>query len=282
MKKVLVTGASGQLGQCVKRLSSRYQELEFTFASSDDLDLTLFGVVSAYLRLHEFDYCINCAAYTKVEQAEKEQEMAYLINAEAVKNLAANCAENDCVLIHISTDYVFDGKQETPYTEDDETCPLNVYGASKLMGEEYIRGLMEDYFIFRTSWLYSDIGHNFFNTIRKKAEAGEELNITTTQKGTPTNAYDLAEFILELIANDNQNFGTYHYSNLGEATWYDFAEEILKHMKTNSQLKVNNDFQTIATRPEYSVLSKEKLQNAFSTPVEDWKVSLEKLISDLG
>ena len=282
MKKVLVTGASGQLGQCIKRLSSRYQELEFTFASSDDLDLTLFGVVSAYLRLHEFDYCINCAAYTKVEQAEKEQEMAYLINAEAVKNLAANCAENDCVLIHISTDYVFDGKQETPYTEDDETCPLNVYGASKLMGEEYIRGLMEDYFIFRTSWLYSDIGHNFFNTIRKKAEAGEELNITTTQKGTPTNAYDLAEFILELIANDNQNFGTYHYSNLGEATWYDFAEEILKHMKTNSQLKVNNDFQTIATRPEYSVLSKEKLQNAFSTPVEDWKVSLEKLISDLG
>lgn len=282
MKKVLVTGASGQLGQCIKRLSSRYQELEFTFASSDDLDLTLFGVVSAYLRLHEFDYCINCAAYTKVEQAEKEQEMAYLINAEAVKNLAANCAENDCVLIHISTDYVFDGKQETPYTEDDETCPLNVYGASKLMGEEYIRGLMEDYFIFRTSWLYSDIGHNFFNTIRKKAEAGEELNITTTQKGTPTNAYDLAEFILELIANDNQNFGTYHYSNLGEATWYDFAEEILKHMKTNSQLKVNNDFQTIATRPEYSVLSKEKLQNAFSIPVEDWKVSLEKLISDLG
>lgn len=282
MKKILVTGASGQLGQCIKRLSSRYQELEFTFASSDDLDLSLFGVVSAYLRLHEFDYCINCAAYTKVEQAEKEQEMAYLINAEAVKNLAANCAENNCALIHFSTDYVFDGKKDTPYTEDDETCPLNVYGASKLMGEEYIRELMDRYFIFRTSWLYSDIGHNFFNTIRKKAEEGEELNITTAQKGTPTNAYDLAEFVLELIANDNQNFGTYHYSNLGEATWYDFAEEILKHMKTDSQLKVNNDFQTIATRPEYSVLSKEKLQNAFSTPVKNWKVSLEKLISDLG
>lgn len=282
MKKILVTGASGQLGQCIKRLSSRYQELEFTFASSDDLDLSLFGVVSAYLRLHEFDYCINCAAYTKVEQAEKEQEMAYLINAEAVKNLAANCAENNCALIHFSTDYVFDGKKDTPYTEEDETCPLNVYGASKLMGEEYIRELMDRYFIFRTSWLYSDIGHNFFNTIRKKAEEGEELNITTTQKGTPTNAYDLAEFVLELIANDNQNFGTYHYSNLGEATWYDFAEEILKHMKTDSQLKVNNDFQTIATRPEYSVLSKEKLQNAFSTPVKNWKVSLEKLISDLG
>lgn len=282
MKKVLVTGASGQLGKCIKHLSSRYQELEFTFATSEDLDLSLFGVVSAYLRLHEFDYCINCAAYTKVEQAEKEQEMAYLINAEAVKNLAVNCAENNCVLIHFSTDYVFDGKKDSPYSEEDETCPLNVYGASKLMGEEYIRGLMDRYFIFRTSWLYSDIGHNFFNTIRKKAEEGEELNITTSQKGTPTNAYDLAEFVLELIAAENENYGTYHYSNLGEATWYDFAEEILKHMKTNAQLNENNDFQTIATRPEYSVLSKDKLQANFKTPVKDWKVSLEKLISDLG
>lgn len=282
MKKVLVTGASGQLGQCIKKLASRYQELEFTFASSEDLDLSLFGVVSAYFRLHKFDYCINCAAYTKVEQAEKEQEMAYLINAEAVKNLAVTCEGNNCVLIHFSTDYVFDGKKETPYTEEDETAPLNVYGASKLLGEEYIRAKMSRYFIFRTSWLYSDIGHNFFNTIRKKAEEGEELNITTSQKGSPTNAYDLAELVLELIATGHQNFGTYHYSNLGEATWYDFAAEILKNMPTESKLKENNDFQTIATRPTYSVMSKEKVQGAFSTPVKDWKISLEKLISDLA
>ena len=282
MKKVLVTGASGQLGQCIKKLSSRYQELEFTFASSDDFDLCQFGVVSAYLRLHEFDYCINCAAYTKVEQAEKQQEMAYLINAEAVKNLAINCAENNCVLIHFSTDYVFDGKKDTPYSEEEETAPLNVYGASKLMGEEYIREKMDRYFIFRTSWLYSDIGQNFFNTIRKKAEEGEELNITTSQKGTPTNAYDLAEFVLELIVSGKENFGTYHFSNLGEATWYDFAQEILKHMDSSSSLKENNDFQTIATRPAYSVLSKEKLQASFDIPLLNWKESLEKLFSDLG
>lgn len=281
MKKVLVTGASGQLGKCIKRLSSRYQELEFTFASSEELDLSLFGVVSAYLRQHEFDYCINCAAYTKVEQAEKEQEMAYLINAEAVKNLATNCAENNCVLIHFSTDYVFDGNKDLPYTEEDETCPLNVYGASKLMGEEYIRKLMDRYFIFRTSWVYSDVGHNFFNTILEKAKAGEELQITTTQKGTPTNAYDLAEFVLELIAEENENYGTYHYSNQGEATWYEFAGEILKHLDTQSQLSENNDFQIIATRPKYSVLSKDKLEATFHKPVPDWKVSLNKLLSDL-
>lgn len=281
MKKVLVTGASGQLGQCIKKLAFRYQELEFTFASSDDLDLSLFGVVSAYFRLHKFDYCINCAAYTKVEQAEKEQEMAYLVNAEAVKYLAVTCEENNCVLIHFSTDYVFDGKKDSPYSEEDETDPLNVYGASKLLGEEYIRTHMERYFIFRISWLYSDIGNNFFNTIRKKAEAGESLNITTSQKGTPTNAYDLAEFVLELIASGNERYGTYNYSNLGEATWYDFAEEILKHLDSESELKENNDFKTLATRPEYSVLSKEKTKDTFGIPILPWKESLEKLFSQL-
>lgn len=281
MKKVLVTGASGQLGQCIKKLSSRFQEFEFTYTTSEELDLSLFGVVSAFLRKHHFDYCINCAAYTKVEQAETEQEMAYLINAEAVKNLAEVCCENDCTLIHFSTDYVFDGKKETPYSEDEETSPLNVYGASKLMGEEYIRKYMDRYFIFRTSWLYSDIGHNFFNTIRKKAENKESLNVTTSQKGTPTNAYDLAGFILELMAAESVDYGTYHYSNKGEATWYDFAEEILKLMSSDAELIENNNFKTIATRPAYSVLSKEKAEKTFKFPILEWKESLNRLYSNL-
>lgn len=281
MKKVLVTGASGQLGQCIKHLSARYQECEFTFTTSEDLDLTLFGVVSAYLRKHTFDYCINCAAYTQVEQAEKEQELAYLINAEAVKNLAENCAENDCTLIHISTDYVFDGKKGKPYVEEDETAPLNVYGASKLLGEEYIRRHVPQHFIFRTAWLYSDKGQNFFNTIRRKAEAGEEMQITTSQKGTPTNAYDLAGFILELIASGSTKYGVYHYTNLGEATWYDFAAEILRLMNSSTPLEKSEEYETIATRPSYSVLDKHKLMDTFGIPVPEWRDSLRKLFRDL-
>ena len=277
MKNVLVTGASGQLGQCIKRLSVRYQELNFTFTTSEELDITLFGVLGPYFSKNEFDYCINCAAYTKVEQAEKEQELAYLVNAEAVKNLAKVCDENNCTLIHFSTDYVFDGKGNQPYSEEDETNPINVYGASKLLGEGYIKEHMDRYFIFRTSWLYSDIGHNFFNTICSKAKAGEELKITTSQTGTPTNAYDLAEFVLELIALKSEKYGIYHYSNLGEATWYDFAKEILNHLDSQVPLKVSNDYQTLAARPEYSVLNKNKLQENFDIPVLPWKKSLARL-----
>lgn len=277
MKKVLVTGASGQLGQCFRKKAANYPELEFTFATSEDLDLSLFMVVENYFRNNPFDYCINCAAYTNVEQAEKEQEMAYLINAEAVRHLAKACLENDTTLIHFSTDYVFNGHKDSPYSEEEETEPLNVYGASKLRGENFIRQKMEKYFIFRTSWLYSDIGKNFFNTICAKAEAGETLNITTSQKGTPTNAYDLAEFVLELIKSDNKNYGVYNYSNLGEATWFDFAKEILGQLGADTSLNENNDYKTLATRPEYSVLSKEKAQKNFSTPIPHWKESLKQL-----
>lgn len=275
--KILVTGAGGQLGKCFKKASLNYPAFDFTFTTSEDLDLSQFAVVGAYMRREKFDICINCAAYTKVEQAEKEQEMAYLINAESVQNLARDCEESGCTLIHFSTDYVFNGKKDTPYTENDDTEPLNVYGASKLLGEEYIAEAMESYLIFRTSWLYSDIGNNFFNTIRAKAEAGEALNITTSQKGTPTNAHDLADFILEIIAKDKLKYGLYHYSNVGEATWYDFAKEILQLMNSDTELNENNDFQTLAVRPAYSVLSKEKTQEVFQVPILHWKDSLKQL-----
>ena len=277
MKNILVTGASGQLGQCFRKLSGDYQDLNFTFTTSEELDLSQFGILGPYFRSNEFDYCINCAAYTKVDMAEKEQEMAYLINAESVRNLAETCQDNDCTLIHFSTDYVFDGRKNSPYTEDDSTDPLNVYGASKLMGEKYIQEQIDNYFIFRTSWLYSDIGKNFYKTISEKAASGETLNITTTQKGTPTNAYDLADLVLKLISSGEKNYGIYHFSNLGEATWYDFAQEILVLMDSNAELRENNDFQTLAVRPEYSVLSKEKLQKTFGITVLPWKESLKRL-----
>ena len=203
--------------------------------------------------------------------------MAYLINAESVRNLAKDCEEIGCTLIHFSTDYVFNGKKESPYSEDDETDPLNVYGASKLLGEQYIQEATTKYLIFRTSWLYSDIGKNFFNTIRKKAEEGETLNITTSQKGTPTNAHDLAQFVLDIISQEKLHYGLYHYSNLGEATWYDFAKEILHLIKRDTELKVNNDFKTLAVRPAYSVLSKERLLEVFGLPVPHWTDSLRQL-----
>ncbi|WP_029036361.1 dTDP-4-dehydrorhamnose reductase [Salinimicrobium xinjiangense] len=275
--KILITGAGGQLGKCFKKVARNYPDLDITFTTSEDLDLSQFAVVGAYLRREKFDFCINCAAYTNVEQAEKEQEMAYLTNAESVRNLAKDCEDTGCVLVHISTDYVFNGEKITPYTEEDTTDPINVYGASKLLGEEYIQQATERYLIFRTSWLYSDIGKNFFNTIKSKAEAGEPLNITTTQTGTPTNAYDLAAFILKIISTKKIKFGIYHYSNIGEASWYDFAKEILRLMNSETELNINNDFQTLATRPAYSVLSQEKAESAFGIPILHWKESLKQL-----
>lgn len=281
MKKVLITGAGGQLGQCFQKQAGKFPDLEFVFATSEMFDLTLTPVMDIYLRKHQFDYCINCAAYTNVEQAESNREMAFHVNADSVKHLARACRDNDVTLIHFSTDYVFDGCKKTLYSEEDETSPINIYGGSKLMGEESIQKEMEKYFIFRTSWLYSDIGHNFYNTIIKRAEAGEELNITTEQTGTPTNAYDLAEFVLRIIDQGSSEYGIYHYSNLGEATWYDFAAEILR-LTGNSgkvELKENNSFVTVAKRPEYSVLSKDKTLRTFGQQILPWQESLAALVN---
>ncbi|MGI0106061.1 dTDP-4-dehydrorhamnose reductase [Salinimicrobium sp. WS361] len=279
--KILITGAGGQLGKCFKEASLKYPNLNFTFTTSSDLDLSQFAVVGAFMRREKFDICMNCAAYTNVEQAEKEQEMAYLVNAESVRNLARDCEETGCTLIHISTDYVFNGKKDSPYIEEDATDPLNVYGASKLLGEQYIQEAINRYLIFRTSWLYSEIGKNFFSTIKQKAQAGETLNITTSQKGTPTNAHDLATFILNIIAEKKIKFGLYHYSNLGEATWFDFAKEILEITGSDAELIENNDYQTLAVRPSYSVLNKEKVQQVFDLPILHWKESLKKLYQKL-
>ena len=281
MKKVLITGAGGQLGQCFQKQAGKFPDLEFVFATSEMFDLTLTPVMDIYLRKHQFDYCINCAAYTNVEQAESNREMAFHVNADSVKHLARASRDNDVTLIHFSTDYVFDGCKNTLYSEEDETSPINIYGGSKLMGEESIQKEMEKYFIFRTSWLYSDIGHNFYNTIIKRAEAGEELNITTEQTGTPTNAYDLAEFVLRIIDQGSSEYGIYHYSNLGEATWYDFAAEILR-LTGNSgkvELKENNSFVTVAKRPEYSVLSKDKTLRTFGQQILPWQESLAALVN---
>ncbi|UBZ08073.1 dTDP-4-dehydrorhamnose reductase [Salegentibacter mishustinae] len=280
MKNILVTGASGQLGACFKKISKNYSEFNFIFKSSSEADITNKPKLEKLFSEIKFDWVINCAAYTNVEKAESEEEKTFKINATGAKNLAEVCNENRATLVHFSTDYVFDGKAEKPYKETDKTNPINVYGASKLKGEQSIAEILKEHFIFRTSWLYSEFGHNFYKTILRKIEEKAELNITTSQTGTPTNANDLAEFVLEIIASEYKDFGLYHFSNLGEATWYDFAKAILEFTGNSEDIVLNksNSFKTIAARPEYSVLDKGKVEQQFSKQVLHWKVSLEKLI----
>lgn len=281
MKTILVTGANGQLGQCFQKQAKKYPNYRYLFCSSAELDITSLKSLERFFSRHKIDFCINTAAYTNVEQAENEKEKAILVNAEGAKNVADICKKHSTVLFHFSTDYVFNGKSQAPYKESDSVDPINVYGASKLKGEELIKGIFEEFFIFRTSWLYSEFGHNFFRTIQKKAKEKAALNITTSQLGTPTNANDLAAYVLEIIESGSKAFGIYHFSNEGEATWYDFAKEILDYSQKSEEVILNKTgfFKTLAVRPEYSVLSKEKFTQNFG-PVKNWKVSLHELIDE--
>lgn len=280
MKKILVTGANGQLGRCIKDAATDFPVLEFDFLSKEELDIENLELLSDYFRKNSFSHCINTAAYTNVENAESEPEKAFAINAEAMKNVAEACKENHVVLFHISTDYVFDGKKESPYLETDSTNPINVYGASKLKGENYIQEICDKFFIFRTSWLYSQYGHNFFKTILKYAEEKKPLTITTEQTGAPTNANDLARALLQVIAQDSTNYGVYHYSNSGETTWFGFAEEILRQTEKlkDAKLAKTNHYRTFAARPEYSVLDNTKAQNKLNLKHIDWQESLRSVL----
>jgi dTDP-4-dehydrorhamnose reductase len=230
----------------------------------------------------QIDYCINCAAYTNVEKAESDKEKAFSINAEAVKNLAEICRKHKTVLIHISTDYVFDGTNTSQYKEEDKTNPINVYGASKLKGEQHIQNTIGYHFIFRTSWLYSEYGHNFYKTILNKAAENATLNITTAQKGTPTNANHLAELLVQIIKEENENYGLYHYSNAGETTWHGFAKEILRVSNKCDEVILNEDnsYKTIAERPENSVLDKTKLKTNFEVEVASWQDAVLELYNN--
>jgi len=279
MIKILVTGANGQLGQCIKDAASDFLECDLFFASRSDLDIEIETEVKEFFRNHSFDYCINTAAFTNVEKAENESDAAFSVNAIAVKNLSEVCKNNDVVLFHISTDYVFDGKQNRPYLEIDKTNPINVYGASKLKGEEYILERCKRYFIFRTSWLYSQYGHNFLNTVLKYIKEGKSLTVTTEQIGTPTNANDLARAILEVICSGSDAYGLYHFSNEGEATWYDFAKAIFNNNKQFdvSKLVKTGHYPTFAIRPNYSVLNKLKASSTFGLGVRDWRESLNEI-----
>lgn len=277
--KVLVTGANGQLGQTIQQMQGQNKDDHvFTFVSKSELDITNKDVVDVFFKQYTFDYCINCAAYTNVEQAEKTSEIAFKVNAEGVKYLAEGCLKNNTVLIHISTDYVFDGEKNESYTEEDITNPINEYGKSKLLGEQYIQKVLSDYFIIRTSWLYSkEFGHNFCKTIINKIKDKQELRIITSQTGTPTNCVELSRFIFHLIETQQRNFGIYHFSALGEATWFDFALEITKHFNYLSidpitSFKTN---QSKTKRPLNSVLNNRKSKLIYPL-IKHWRDTLNE------
>lgn len=282
MKNVLVTGGNGQLALCIKDLSIKRDEFNFIFVDIQELDITNQGDVSAFFSEKNIAFCVNCAAYTAVDQAENDLERAFEVNAVGPKNLALVCAEYNAVLIHISTDFVFDGMQSFPYTENDIASPISVYGKSKLKGENEIIRNLDQYFIFRTSWLYSEYGNNFMKTMLRLAETRNEISVVCDQIGAPTYAGDLAQVILKLLLEGNNSYGVYHYSNEGVASWYDFAKAIFDSQ--NISIKVNpiktEFFPTPAKRPTYSVMDKTKIKDRIKLEIPYWKDSLKVATSN--
>lgn len=273
MKTVLVTGANGQLGKSIHRISSDYPELTFVFTDVAELDITNGKAVDAFFKSNKIAYCINCAAYTAVDKAEEEVDKAFLINATAAKNLAESCRNSGAVLIHVSTDFVFDGTKGAPYTEEDTPNPLSMYGKSKLKGEAYIQEIWDKHFIVRTSWLYSEYGNNFVKTMLRLAETRDEISVVNDQIGSPTYAGDLASFLLEIINKPSKDYGIYHYSNEGSISWYDFAVEIFKqHKKAVGVSPIPaSAYPTAAKRPAYSAMDLTKAKITFGNTVPLWK-----------
>jgi dTDP-4-dehydrorhamnose reductase len=281
--KVLVTGAKGQLALTIRELYFKNtDDIEFTFVDKNQLDITKAQEVETFFDNYSFDYCINCAAYTNVEKAEIEIETVNEVNSKATKSLAKECSKRNITLIHISTDYVFDGEKTTPYLESDLTQPINKYGESKLKGEKYIEEICTQYFILRTSWLYSKFGNNFLKTIISKIKENKELNIINTQIGSPTSTVTVAEFCYFLIYNNEKVFGTYHVTSSGQTSWFGFAKEIAKYFSNydSKQISPVSSFKTKAKRPSYSVLSNYKALNLYQN-ILDWKEDLKRVITSI-
>lgn len=244
---------------CLRKTEKNHPEWAFIFLDSTQMDITNKEQVFSIFQEHKPNYCINAAAFTNVEQAERDPEKAFLINADGVKNIAEASSKFNTVLIHISTDYIFDGNKETSYHVDDIPNPINQYGKSKLLGENFVKEYLTNYLIVRTSWLYSEFGNNFYKTILEKALLGKDIFVTDEQKGCPTNANNLAMYIITLI-DQNKDFGTYHFCDGEAMTWFDFASRILEQNNLKEKVKLIkvNNYRTLATRPKNSVLQIKK------------------------
>lgn len=287
---VLVTGSSGQVGSelknLIQNLKFEMQNYDFYFTDRSELDITSVDTLKSYVRTESINIIINCAAYTAVDKAEDDEVNADKINHLAVKNLAKISKENNIQLIHVSTDYVFDGENFKPYTEDDITKPNGVYGRTKLDGENAMREISpQNSLIIRTSWVYSSFGTNFVKTMLRLGKERDSLGVIYDQVGTPTYAKDLAKTILDILPKiNNTKVSIYNYSNEGVLSWYDFSKEIMKMAKINCVINPIETYQypTPAKRPNYSLLNKAKIKNEFNISIPFWKDSLDKCLRVLG
>src|SRR4030042_2733448 len=285
MKKILVTGSKGQLGNEILLLSKDFKGYEFLFHDIDTLDLTDYGKLEKFFQVHSPDIVINCAAYTAVNKSEKETELAHLLNAEVPGKLAFLCDKFNSYLIHFSTDYVFDGRNYRPYKENDLPNPLSVYAKSKYAGEQKVLQFGNTS-VIRTSWLYSRFSNNFVKTILKLGSERDNLHIVFDQTGTPTNACDLAAAIMKMTEYLNHNDlirGIFHYSNEGVCSWYDFAKEIIEFAGYSCNvLPITTDqYPLPACRPNYTVLDKSKIKNTLNISIPHWKDSLAECLKHL-
>ena len=283
MSSILVFGASGQLGQCLAHVARERNTPGLVFPPEGQANILDLTGLRALFEQHRPAYVINCAAYTAVDKAEDEPDLARQVNRDGVENLARLCGEFNAVLVQISTDFVFAGTGNQPLTETDETAPISVYGLTKLEGEQVIAAHTSRYFILRTSWLYSEYAGNFVKTMLRLGSEREELRVIWDQFGTPTYAIDLAGCVLTIIESKSGAFGLYHYSNEGATTWYDFATAIfeLSDLPTRTVPIRTAEYPTKATRPAYSVLDKSKVKAQFGLAVPHWRASLAVCIKKL-
>lgn len=286
---IAISGKNGQVGWELKRLSLSYPQYDFIFSDRNELDITNEEQVKDFFHLHNPNVFINCSAYTAVDKAETEQETAYKTNAVATGFLASQCKANNTLFITFSTDYVFNGKGDKPYTEDDPTDPVNYYGYTKLLGEQLALDNWERTIIIRTSWVYSEHGHNFVKTMLRLMNERTDINVVNDQFGSPTYAKDIAEAVMKIVAsciNDQRSSVNriYHFSNDGIISWFEFALEIkrLSQLNCNVHPIAADNYPTPAKRPHYSGLDKEKIVSDFAIELKSWKESLTGCISSLN
>lgn len=286
---ILVTGSNGQLGSELKRLSkdARYSVCRFLFADTDVLDICNHADVQNYMKLNKVNLVINCAAYTAVDKAESEKELAFAVNRDGVEILAGVCAECGAGMLHVSTDYVFDGTASEPYKESDAVNPIGVYGLSKRAGEEAmmrkgVRGM-----IIRTAWLYSSFGNNFVKTMLRLGAERKEVMVVADQQGSPTWAADLAQTLLEIAMQTDfaqmDGVEVYHYTNEGTCTWYEFASAIMQMAGKDCKVQPisTDEYPASCRRPAYSVLDKTKIKQQFHIRIPEWDESLQKMLDEL-
>ncbi|MEN0054740.1 MAG: dTDP-4-dehydrorhamnose reductase [Mucilaginibacter sp.] len=284
MKNIVVFGASGQLGQCLKKVAADKGIDYIHFLPEEESNILDLQALQDVFETYKPTHAINCAAYTAVDKAEDEVELAGKVNKTGAHNVAIKCQEFGAILVHISTDFVFKGDSPSLLTETDVAEPISVYGLTKLQGEQVIADVLPEHFILRTSWLYSEFGNNFVKTMLKLGAERDELKIIADQIGTPTYAIDLAACILEIINSNSEAYGIYHYSNEGVTSWYDFAKGIFDISETQVKTLPIRTFEypTKATRPAFSVMDKTKVKTTFNITIPYWRDSLAECIKNLS